>query len=1022
MSEQRCVITLHKGNNKADIMQEMQDAGFTIHNEKVGSLRNFDILATPEQAADLRNDDRIIDVRVGSKQDNGHKLSHSAERYGHLQLGTTVVSNTPYDWAKEVCQTGKTPYSTSNGYVGLTGGGKDVDIVILDSGIELGHPEWEDHDTGVSRLQQIDWPSAAGLSGSYTQGAQHYTDQYGHGTHCAGTAAGCTYGWAPKANIYALKIFDTDKFGVNTAFILIRNWHINKGNDNPTIVSMSFAYLSWYLSITGGEYRGTPWTGTTINNTYGMIDESFDSNVGAYIHPVRNASVDAEVEDCLDAGIIMVAGAGNDYHKFDAPGGADYDNFFTSPAYADSTRYYHRGPTPAAVPGVIAVGAGTFGPPNFGLTEWDTLQVTNFSNVGPGVDLIAPGNLITSALPDNSTIYNSIVNNDRAGSYWRDPNFKIGSISGTSMACPQVTGVIAMLAEARRKWTQDQWRDYLNQSSWQGVIDTYSDDTDYTDFGSLLGGPNRWLRSPFTDARSFQMYDADLGEPTNTEFVLTDERYLVNAKEITEGEDILLTHIASSTQSVHVAVFEIDVGEVNDTVKNYRSGDSYTFSSDPFIVQSSTNWPHDRYGGPRYTGKLQKWTQTIKTINSGGALGTRYLTIYPDVTSFTNRIFYPDPIIVKINPSNTAPPTVNQTFTLIYEGPNPVDEGTNQFFTLNTTNVEDGTVVPLRYLNADSTEFNTREYDFYFRVFNNTAQVRINFDSDFTTEGTQVIDFYVDGGNTISVTVNDTSVDLVLAYNRLNNGGRSTNANVLLFSESGYPDAVGSNQQLVTSLFSRHVPVGTTINYTITEESGKNYDLSNVIDVPLTGQLTVTEVADSQNESLQNTYFRANILDTTNVPGAKVKLTIDTVDSLGNSLGFNDPEDYEAVWYLWDNSSTQYNMHISYTNTSGSSTMISPDRYDATASNRYKALFVGDTATISVNAAATYYVGTFYTRRHPGNIATLTNGESIILNPSEPTIYYVWYENSTPVAKIQFFAPGLAETTDARVVFDGNRR
>ena len=55
----------------------------------------------------------------------------------------------------------------------------------------------------ISRVQQIDWYTASGLSG--TQSANFYRDRDGHGTHCAGIAAGKTYGWAKRVQMFMLK-------------------------------------------------------------------------------------------------------------------------------------------------------------------------------------------------------------------------------------------------------------------------------------------------------------------------------------------------------------------------------------------------------------------------------------------------------------------------------------------------------------------------------------------------------------------------------------------------------------------------------------------------------------------------------------------------------------------------------------------------------------------------------------------------------------------------------------------------
>ena len=97
---------------------------------------------------------------------------------------------------------------------------------------------------------------------------------------------------------------------------------------------------------------------------------------------------------------------------------------------------------PGAYPETIAVSAYD----TFGTEAW-------FSNTGPETDLMAPGVNVVSTLPNN----------------------RYGSLSGTSMATPHVTGVVALMmaaAEKRNKvMTPDDVRTILVANSANGVID-----------------------------------------------------------------------------------------------------------------------------------------------------------------------------------------------------------------------------------------------------------------------------------------------------------------------------------------------------------------------------------------------------------------------------------------------------------------------------------------------------------------------------------------------------------------------
>lgn len=66
-------------------------------------------------------------------------------------------------------------------------------------------------------------------------------DGHGHGTHCAGTAAGKTYGVAKNANLIAVKVLSDNGSGLTSDIIDGLNWVIGNVNStgNPSIASMS---------------------------------------------------------------------------------------------------------------------------------------------------------------------------------------------------------------------------------------------------------------------------------------------------------------------------------------------------------------------------------------------------------------------------------------------------------------------------------------------------------------------------------------------------------------------------------------------------------------------------------------------------------------------------------------------------------------------------------------------------------------------------------------------------------------
>lgn len=506
----KAVVTLHIGVDVDAFIEDMvsgknhnefmPNRPVEIFNEKLDSLRNVDFVLTRAEAELLKGDERVIDVRYGTKEENGIFFRPTAFDATRVYNKTSTLDNTHYNWGIPACNTSTNPFISGVGYAtsidyqhGYALAGNNVDVVIQDSGIQADHPEWMNATGTASRLNQVNWPSVSGLSGTYTQGSNHYTDQEGHGTHVAGTVAGKLYGWAKNANIYAIKIFDTDAFGVSASFNMIRAWHNLKAGSRPTVVNMSWGYYSTYTNITGGNYRGTPWTGVSMVTAYGMIQTLYNrtgvSPNYVYIHPSRVASVEADITDCINAGIILVGAAGNEAHKIDIASGTDYNNYFTSSV--NGTTYYHRGSTPTAVTGVINVGSSKAANPE---------GRSFFSNVGPRIDVFAPGEAIQSSIAAGSTLATSVGTSD----YPTNSTYKITKISGTSMASPQVAGIVATMVESRPTWTPAKTLAWIQSNAYVNRL-TETGTTTYSDVQSLLGASNRFVRQPFNRGTVFSI-------------------------------------------------------------------------------------------------------------------------------------------------------------------------------------------------------------------------------------------------------------------------------------------------------------------------------------------------------------------------------------------------------------------------------------------------------------------------------------------------------------------------------------
>ena len=437
---------------------------------------------TEEEAKILRNDSRIESVEIHPEQDKKIIISNFSKQTGkfYRYKSSDRDASDTINWGLRRMNENTNIFDGNTEVSGdflYSLDGTGVDIVIQDSGIEANHPEWEDAE-GNSRLQQINWYTESGYSG--TQHSNFYSDKSGHGTHVAGIAAGKTYGWAKNAHIFSQKLdvlkgYGDTSTGISTvnAFDMIRLWHNNKTNGRPTVVNMSWG-SSYSLEgpVTSIKYRGITYAGasdTAMWDNYGLVSSMY----GYYNIPAPSTTYRVELEEMIDAGIHIVIAAGNSYFKSDVVGGIDYNNRAIFNDYPGYSFYYHRQGSPESP---LAFNVG-----NIDSAQWDLsgndysenvtnsgptiLDIRSFSSVcGPAVDIWAPGTNITSACSTISEM--SIM------SYPYNTNFKITTITGTSMAAPQICGLCALYLQSEPTLTPTKLKQKILNDSKVVVMDT----------------------------------------------------------------------------------------------------------------------------------------------------------------------------------------------------------------------------------------------------------------------------------------------------------------------------------------------------------------------------------------------------------------------------------------------------------------------------------------------------------------------------------------------------------------------
>ena len=384
-------------------------------------------------------------------------------QWGHLHSAGTTTQRRKGSWG---------PGNVVTDNVEVFNDGRHVDVVIVDGECAFDSDEWRSlSDVNTNRFVQYDWFAEhpnVGVGGSYGYPTMTGTGMHDHGMHVGGTVAGQYYGWAPEANIYGLNF--SGNYSIYYLFDWIREFHKKKpinpvtGRKNPTICNNSWGFRDtsdWNInSVTSVTYRGVTYDannpGPSGWSMYGLHQDFGIADSGAW--PIRESAVDADIEDAIEEGVVVVAAAGNSNHYCVREGHPDYNNRATISGIGTNTPM-HRGATPGAAKGVICVGA---------LNTTDNFTRATFTNYGDRIDVFAPGVSILSIGGDGGYAGSAALKGPITRPEYPNNFDNMLTFSGTSMASPQVTGILACAATGRERFTQDDAIGYIRNMSLDG--------------------------------------------------------------------------------------------------------------------------------------------------------------------------------------------------------------------------------------------------------------------------------------------------------------------------------------------------------------------------------------------------------------------------------------------------------------------------------------------------------------------------------------------------------------------------
>ncbi|KDD73070.1 subtilase, partial [Helicosporidium sp. ATCC 50920] len=330
--------------------------------------------------------------------------------------------------------------------------GEGVTIYVVDSGINVNHQEFQPYGGG---------PSRASYGYDFVDEDAEASDCDGHGTHVAASAVGLGVGVAKAAKVVAVRILDCSGSGSVTTTVAALDW-VAAHAVKPAVVTLS-------LGISVGSWSKT-------------LEDAARNLILDYGIPIVVASGNSGVDACYVAPAnvpqVITVGGSDVAHKnvsmaalvgqrtlappaksvSDSLEGSLVAQSVEAPSQLASLQAEQAGALELAslVECQAGLSSGADGPASALSQQRDTLY--RWSNTGSCVDLFAPGVDVYSACGGERRC-------DAVGPH------SYSLLSGTSMAVPQVAGLVAQFMQYRPEASPEEIHAAVVEGATQGVLD-----------------------------------------------------------------------------------------------------------------------------------------------------------------------------------------------------------------------------------------------------------------------------------------------------------------------------------------------------------------------------------------------------------------------------------------------------------------------------------------------------------------------------------------------------------------------